>query len=244
MNKQQFSLPWSPKKVLSCSTSDIMSGSNISTVIMAYSQQRLSKTTLLLVIKSNLFVVSEHIGRTESLSITLVSSQLAPIPCCFMHCKCGQMLLLQSSGAMLFCTHFIYTTAPHGQMKWSPLSLSSLMKIWITHQMISKCSDHQFMFSTWLYSLALSVLENGKRDPTRVYMLDICHTMWATSSSCTTQRLNWYHHNTMSFMMNHLRLFRSIHLKQRCNENWTRCWTLCSSPLNGYTVMHIPIVIL
>ena len=62
--------------------------------------------------------------------------------------------------------------------KQSHLSpLFSQVKIQIKHQMISKCLGLWFTFSTHLCNLALLVLENGKRDPTRVYMLVICHTM-------------------------------------------------------------------
>ena len=125
------------------------------------------------------------------------------------------------------CMQFIYTAAPHGQTKQSHLSLSSQMKIQIKHHMISKCLGLQFMFSTHLCNQALLVLENGKKDPTRVYTLAICHSMQAMSSLCTIQRLNWCPHNTMSFIKNNYRLFRSIHLKQMHNENWMRCWMLC-----------------
>ena len=161
------------KKVLSCSPNAIMYWSSTFTVIMVCSQQMLSKTMSLPVINSNHFVALVHTGRTVSLSIISASSQPVPAPCSCMQCRCGQTLLLQSSGAMLFCTQFAYTTANHCQTKQSLLSLSSPMKIWITHPMISECLDHQLTFLTQLYSQALSIQENGKRDPTRVYTLDI-----------------------------------------------------------------------
>ena len=97
------------------------------TAIMVCSQQKLSKTTLLLVINSNLFVALVHTGRTVSLSATSASSQPTPAPCSCMQCKCGQMLLLQRSEefwsyAFLHTVHLHNCTPQLNKMK-SPFNL-------------------------------------------------------------------------------------------------------------------------
>ena len=115
MNRLWYNLHWSQKNILSYSPNDTTSKSNTFTVIMEYSQWRLSKTMSQLATNSNPFVEFARIGKLMSLNVILVSSQLMLWQCCSMQCKCGWMLSLQNFGAMLF----MHAVCLHNCIAWS-----------------------------------------------------------------------------------------------------------------------------